>query len=92
MEIKMPVFLLHKGKRVRIDINHSRFSAGGPDIRDMYITSDDPPRFIDEVDKNYNCIVVGFKMSDYITVSLDALILDDHDPIGIVTGKLPAGS
>ena len=75
---KLPVFLLHKGKEVQIDMNHSRLLPGGPDIHKMYITSDDPPRFLDQVDKNYNCLVVGFRMSDCITVSLDALVLTEH--------------
>ena len=68
---------IYKGVRLKVDMNPYKFECRPvPDVHQMYVTSDDPPRMLSQC----TTLLVGNTMKDFISITPDQVITERYQP------------
>lgn len=70
----MQDMLIQKGSKIKIDFNYHKFRGPAPDIQEVFITSDDAPRWLSST----TFLLVGKRMGDYITVGTEQVVFENY--------------
>jgi len=70
-------FWIRKGDKIKVYLNNHSFQRGQkPDVRVMFITSDDAPRLLSKC----KTLLVGQHMKEYYSITPDQVIVNSYQP------------